>query len=149
MSFRGFSSAWRCGSCRAMPRRHGASAWHIAGPTLLAAVALTLSVVLPGPALKFAMLCIGRAGDLRGQPVFWSLPPSFLSGPRAAAGIAAINAIGNLGGFIAQNLVPLVRDATGSNLAPMLALAAVLTVTSVLIFVAMGQLDRARAKPVG
>ena len=126
--------------------RHGASAWHIAGPTLLAAVALILSVVLPGAALKFAMLCIAAPAIFAAQPVFWSLPPSFLSGPRAAAGIAAINAIGNLGGFIAQNLVPMVRDATGSNLAPMLVLAAVLLLTSLLIFYAMARLDRARAR---
>jgi hypothetical protein len=39
----------------------------------------------------------------------------------------------------------MVRDATGSNLAPMLALAAVLVVTSGLIFYAMGRLDKARA----
>jgi MFS family permease len=127
--------------------RHGASAWHIAGPTLVAAAALTLSVILPGAALKFAMLCVAAPAIFAAQPVFWSLPPSFLSGPRAAAGIAAINAIGNLGGFIAQNLVPLVRDATGSNLAPMLALAAVLVVTSVLIFYAMGRLDQTRREP--
>lgn len=124
--------------------RHGASAWHIAGPTLVAAVALTLSVILPGAVLKFAMLCVAAPAIFSAQPVFWSLPPSFLSGPRAAAGIAAINAIGNLGGFIAQNLVPMVRDATGSDLAPMLALAAVLVVTSILIFYAMGRLDRTR-----
>lgn len=125
--------------------RHGASAWHIAGPTLIAAAALVLSVVLPGPALKFAMLCIAAPAIFAAQPVFWSLPPSFLNGPRAAAGIAAINAIGNLGGFFAQNLVPLVRDATGSDLAPMLALAAVLLITSVLIFHAMARLARTRA----
>jgi nitrate/nitrite transporter NarK len=124
--------------------RHGASAWHIAGPVMLAAVALTLSVILPGAVLKFAMLCVAAPAIFSAQPVFWSLPPSFLSGPRAAAGIAAINAIGNLGGFIAQNLVPLVRDATGSDLAPMLALAAVLVVTSVLIFHAMARLARTR-----
>jgi len=125
--------------------KHGASAWHIAGPVFLAAIALVLSVVLPGAPLKFAMLCIAAPAIFSAQPVFWSLPPSFLSGSRAAAGIAAINAIGNLGGFIAQNLVPLVRDATGSDLAPMLALAAVLTVTGLLIFVAMGRLAKARA----
>ena len=124
--------------------RHGASAWHIAGPVLVGAAALILSVILPGAALKFAMLCIAAPAIFSAQPVFWSLPPSFLSGPRAAAGIAAINAIGNLGGFIAQNLVPLVRDATGSDLAPMLALAAVLVVTSVLVFYAMGRLDQTR-----
>ena len=103
-----------------------------------------LSVILPGPVLKFAALCVAAPAIFAAQPVFWSLPPSFLSGPRAAAGIAAINAIGNLGGFIAQNLVPMVRDATGSNLAPMLALAAVLLVTSLLIFYAMRKLGRQR-----
>lgn len=122
--------------------RHGASAWHIAGPVLLAAVALSLSVILPGAALKFTMLCIAAPAIFAAQPVFWSLPPSFLSGPRAAAGIATINAVGNLGGFIAQNLVPVVRDATGSELAPMLALAAVLLVTSLLIFIVMGRLRK-------
>ena len=125
--------------------RHGASAWHIAGPCLIGALCLVLSVILPGPVLKFAALCVAAPAIFAAQPVFWSLPPSFLSGPRAAAGIAAINAIGNLGGFIAQNLVPLVRDATGSNLAPMLALAAVLLVTSGLIFYAMGRLKRVPA----
>lgn len=124
--------------------RRGASAWHIAGPVLVAAVALSLSVILPGAPLKFAMLCIAAPAIFAAQPVFWSLPPSFLSGPRAAAGIAAINAVGNLGGFIAQNLVPIVRDATGSALAPMFALAAVLLVTSLLVFVVMGRLQRMR-----
>ncbi|ATC32579.1 MFS transporter [Caulobacter vibrioides] len=122
--------------------RHGASAWHIAGPVLLAAVALSLSVIVPGAPLKFAMLCIAAPAIFAAQPVFWSLPPSFLSGPKAAAGIAAINAVGNLGGFIAQNLVPIVRDATGSELAPMFALAAVLLVTSLLVFIVMARLKR-------
>lgn len=122
--------------------RHGASVWHIAGPVLLGAIALALSVIVPGAPLKFAMLCVAAPAIFAAQPVFWSLPPSFLSGPRAAAGIAAINAVGNLGGFIAQNLVPVVRDATGSNLAPMMALAAVLLLTSLLIFAAMARLKR-------
>jgi MFS family permease len=122
--------------------KHGASAWHIAGPVLVGAACLVLSVILPGPVLKFAALCIAASAIFAAQPVFWSLPPSFLSGPRAAAGIAAINAVGNLGGFIAQNLVPMVRDATGSTLAPMLALGAVLLLTAGLIFQAMRVLGR-------
>ncbi|MDB5455988.1 MAG: transporter, major facilitator superfamily [Caulobacter sp.] len=123
--------------------RHGASAWHVAGPTLIAAAALILSVVVPGPVLKFSMLCIAAPAVFSAQPVFWSLPQGFLTGARAAAGIAVINSVGNLGGFIAQNLVPQVRDATGSDLAPMLALAAALVVTSLLVFYAMGRLKRA------
>ena len=38
--------------------------------------------------------------------MFWTLPPTFLKGATAAAGIAAINSVGNLGGFVAQNVVP-------------------------------------------
>jgi nitrate/nitrite transporter NarK len=109
--------------------RHGASAWHIAGPTLLAAVTLVLSVLVPGHVAKFAMLCIAAAAVFSGQPVFWSVPQRLLKGPHAAAGLAAINSIGNLGGFIAQNAVPAIHDASGSNLTPMLFLAGCLVLS--------------------
>jgi MFS family permease len=127
----------------AVPRhahRHGASMWHIAGPVLIGAAALVLSVIVPGPVLKFAMLCIAAPAIFSAQPVFWSLPGTFLRGAHAAAGIAAINSIGNLGGFVAQNVVPAIRDATESNLIPMLFLAACLCVTAVLVFVAVPRL---------
>lgn len=116
--------------------RRGFTVWHVAGPPLIAAAALVLSVVIPGTWAKFALLCVAAPAIFAGQPGFWSLPPTFLTGARAAAGIAAINAVGNLGGFIAQTLVPTIRDATGSNLAPMLFLAACLTITGLLVFLA-------------
>jgi MFS family permease len=127
----------------AVPRhaaKVGASPWHIAGPALVGAAALVLSVILPGAVLKFAMLCIAAPAIFSAQPVFWSLPPTFLRGAGAAAGIAAINSVGNLGGFIAQNVVPAIRDATESNLAPMLFLAACLVGTAALVFVAVPRL---------
>jgi MFS family permease len=109
--------------------RTGATPWHVAGPMLLGAVSLVLSVLVPGVVPKFAFLCIAAAAIFAGQPVFWSVPQRLLRGPHAAAGLAAINSIGNLGGFIAQNAVPAIRDMTGSNLAPMLFLAVCLVVT--------------------
>ena len=60
--------------------------------------------------VKFAFLCGAAAGIFAGQPVLWSLPSSFLTGAGAAAGLAAINSVGNLGGFIAQNVVPWIKD---------------------------------------
>ncbi|MGL4675785.1 MAG: MFS transporter [Wohlfahrtiimonas sp.] len=45
---------------------------------------------------------------------FWSLPSMFLTGAAAATGIAMINSIGNLGGFIGPSVIGYVRDATGS-----------------------------------
>ena len=107
--------------------RNDEQTWHIVVPALLGATCLILSVLVPGNALKFAFLC-GPAGIFAGQPVFWTLPPTFLKGATAAAGIAAINSVGNLGGFVAQNVVPMIKDATGSDLTPMLFLAICLTV---------------------
>jgi hypothetical protein len=66
--------------------------------------------------------------------VLWSLPSKFLTGASAAAGLAAINSVGNLGGFIAQNVVPWIRDATGSTIAPMLFLAACLAAGGLMTF---------------
>jgi MFS family permease len=120
--------------------RYGASKWHIAGPPLVAAVALIASVLVPGPYLKFAMLCIAAPALFCAQPVFWTLPGTFLRGAGAAAGIAAINSIGNLGGFVAQNAVPFIKDRTGSDIAPMLFLAAAVCCTAGLVFVVVPRL---------
>ncbi len=126
--------------------RSGDQVWHVVVPGLVAAAALVLSVVLPGAALKFACLCVAAAGVFSAQPVFWSLPATFLKGASAAAGIAAINSVGNLGGFIAQNAVPLIRDRTGSDLAPMYFLAACLALGASLMFVVLSALRRDAAR---
>ena len=128
--------------------RVGHSAWHIAGPALVGAACLVLSVVVPGAVAKFALLCIAAPAIFAAQPVFWSLPPTFLRGAGAAAGIAAINAIGNLGGFVAQTVVPAIKQATGSTLLPMLFPALCLTVAAGLVFVVLPQLARAPGRDV-
>jgi nitrate/nitrite transporter NarK len=96
-------------------------------------VCLVLSAVVPNHTLQFAFLCVAAAGIFAGQPVFWSLPSRFLQGAGAAAGLAAINSIGNLGGFVAQNVVPWIKDVTGSTIAPMFFLAACLVVAAILV----------------
>jgi sugar phosphate permease len=95
---------------------------------LLGMVFFLSSVFLPGHALRFAALCLGAPCMYLLIPCFWTLPPKFLYGARAAAGIAAINSLGNIGGFIAQNLVPFVKQVTGSNQAPMLVPAACMVI---------------------
>ena len=44
---------------------------------------------------------------------FWSLPTAFLSGTAAAAGIAWINSVGNLGGYFGPDLIGTIRTAAG------------------------------------
>ncbi len=46
---------------------------------------------------------------------FWSIPPAFLGGAAAAAGIALINSVGNLAGFVSPYLVGWIKDATQST----------------------------------
>jgi MFS family permease len=124
-----------------------ARAMGVAVPVLVAAACLVLSVVAPAPWMKFALICIAAPAIFMGQPLFWSWPARFLQGAHAAAGIAAINSIGNLGGFAAQNLVPIVRDLSGGDLMPMLALAAALTLAAVLILLDRRRLDGATMSP--
>jgi MFS family permease len=104
--------------------------FHAVGPALAGAVLLVASVMVSSIPLRFACLSLGAAAIFSGQPAFWTLPPRFLSGARAAAGFAAINSVGNLGGFIAQAIVPAIRDRTGSDGAPMLFLAACLALAA-------------------
>ncbi len=90
--------------------------WHVAIPGLLGAVGLALSVVLSKNAmLAIAALTLGLSGIMATLPLFWSLPTAFLAGTGAAAGIALINSLGNLSGFVSPYAVGLLKDATGST----------------------------------
>ena len=127
--------------------RVGEKTWHIVLPVALGAACLVGSVMVSGDAaadnaLRFALLCVAAACIFSAQPIFWTLPSSFLRGSSAAAGLAVINATGNLGGFVAQNVVPWIKDRTGSTLAPMLFLAGCLAFAGLMIFVVQGLLGR-------
>jgi nitrate/nitrite transporter NarK len=60
--------------------------------------------------------------------VFWGLPTAFLGGAAAAAGIAAVNSIGNLAGFVSPYLVGWLTDQTRSTEAGMYAVSGALVV---------------------
>lgn len=119
---------------------------YIVIPALVGAVSLVLSAVVPDHTLQFIFLCISAAGIFAGQPVFWSLPSRFLQGAGAAAGLAAINSVGNLGGFVAQNVVPWIKDTTGSTIAPMFFLAACLLAAALLVLVIGRMVPRTPAR---
>lgn len=77
-----------------------------AAMTLLAgAVGVALSGYAAGtPIVAFVALCVGCAGLLAVQPIYWTFPTGYMGGAAAASGIALINSIGNLGGFVAPNI---------------------------------------------
>ena len=57
-----------------------------------------------GPAVALVALCFAAAGFIAVQPLFWTFPTGYLGGVAAAGGIALINALGALGGFVAPNV---------------------------------------------
>ena len=75
---------------------------------------ILLSTMTSNPTLALAALSLGAAGFISVQPVFWTLPTTFLVGAAAASGIALINSIGSLGGFVA----PIVKTWAESNWGP-------------------------------
>jgi ACS family tartrate transporter-like MFS transporter len=105
--------------------RTGERKLHTAIPLAVAALAFAVSTLV-SPVLAVAMLAVGLFFLLGAHPVFWAMPAALLSGPAAAAGIALINSIGNIGGFVGPYLVGLMKDATGSTDGGLITLAAIL-----------------------
>jgi len=103
--------------------------WHVVVPMLMGSTGLILSVLLSGNHyLSFAALVLACMGIVSAIPLFWSLPTAFLVGVGAAAGIAAINSIANLAGFLAPYLVGWLKQVTSSTDSGMYLLAAVLII---------------------
>ena len=64
---------------------------------------------------------------------FWALPTAFLTGRAAAGGVALVNSVGNIGGFVGPTLVGYVRDSTGGFAAGLWVLAAGLVLGAAIV----------------
>jgi MFS family permease len=94
--------------------RTGERRWHAAGGLLVGIVGLIgLALVGHDPITSIIALSLVTVGILCWVATFWSLPTAFLSGTAAAAGIAWINSVGNLGGHFGPDLIGRIRTATG------------------------------------
>ncbi|MER8032367.1 MFS transporter [Streptomyces bauhiniae] len=98
--------------------------WHLVVPSLMGAVGFTLAASWSGSTvLSLLALSFAAAGVLTCAPLFWSLPTAFLGGTAAAAGLALINSVGNLAGFVSPYMIGALKDSTGSASIPMYVLA--------------------------
>jgi len=112
--------------------RTGERFLHIAMPALLAAIGFAASAYLTTtPVLGMLALTIAAIGDLGSRGPFWSLPGRFLASDASAAGIALINTVGSIGGFVGPYAVGLVKEATGGFTGGLLMLAALMFVASI------------------
>jgi ACS family tartrate transporter-like MFS transporter len=92
----------------------GERRWHVAVAAFAAAAGFGFSAYLQNPYLALMALMVALVGLKSAMGPFWALSTTFLSGTAAAGGIALINSVGNLGGFVGPTLVGIVNDRTGS-----------------------------------
>jgi MFS family permease len=76
----------------------------IAAAVLAASGLASAEFLVPNRTIALGAMCVAASGFIAVQPIFWTFPTDYLSGRAAAGGIAVINAIGALGGFVAPNI---------------------------------------------
>jgi MFS transporter, ACS family, tartrate transporter len=113
--------------------RSGERFWHIAGPSLLGAVGFIASAYLLSPMLGMMALTVAAVGDLGSRGPFWTLPRRFLTGSASAAGIALINTLASLGGFVGPYAVGAIKQITDSYTGGLLFLAGMLIVSAIAV----------------
>ncbi len=118
----------------------GERMWHVASGAAFAwsAAGLPLAVIM-------VALTLAAVGIYAAVSTFWSLPTAILTGTGAAAGLALVNSVGNLGGLAGPSIVGMIRQATGSFTTALLFLAAVVAFGGVIALL-FGYAARARAK---
>jgi MFS transporter, ACS family, tartrate transporter len=94
--------------------------------------------------LAFAICQLGQRSV---QGVFWAIPPIFLGGTAAAAGIALINSIGNLGGFVGPTVMGALRGSTGVYTSGLLVLATALIIEAAIVIQLPLPRGQTRVKP--
>jgi MFS family permease len=117
--------------------RRNEKRWHAASVTIGGGVALALSALFADSlVLTVGLVTLASAGALVSMALFWSFPGSILTGAGVAAGLAAINSIGNLGGFFGPYLLGALTDWLGSPAAGISLLGASMVAAGALIAVA-------------
>jgi len=98
----------------------------------LGAAGLVISVLSGSLAVGLVGMTIGLIGITSARAIFWSIPTRFMTGLGAASGLAFINTIGVMGGYFGPELMGTLKDATGGYIAGLLAMAAILGMSTLL-----------------
>jgi ACS family tartrate transporter-like MFS transporter len=116
--------------------RRGERRWHLIAASVTAAIGFSLAGVAGNSFWSLPAICLAVIGIYGTRPTFWPLPSIFLSGTAAAGGIALINSIGNLGGYVGPFIVGWIKDSTNSFEMALYFLAACSLALGALVFVA-------------
>ncbi len=127
---------WGYSSDRRNERR-----WHLITAMIVAGVGLTGAAWSRDSYWAIAAMCVATVGLYGSRPSFWPLPSRFLTGAAAAVGIALINSIGNLGGYIGPFIVGWIKDSTNSFEMGLYFLAACAFASAAITYFAMREAD--------
>jgi len=110
----------------------GERRWHFALSMFVVTAGFAFSALPMIPeVVRLAAVSVAVCGFMSAFAVFWAMPTSILAGTAAAAGIAWINAIGNLGGYASPHLLGIIRDWRHSMMPALLLLSAISLVSGV------------------
>lgn len=115
--------------------RTGRPVAHVVVPFLCSACGFLVAASVHSPLLGLLGLAIGVAGISSAVPSFWTLPTELLTGTASAAGIALINSVGSIGGFVGPYLIGWIRTQTGGFSSSLVFLAAVMTMAACMVLV--------------
>jgi MFS transporter, ACS family, tartrate transporter len=128
--------------------RTGERRWHAAGAFLVEMVGLLLlAAAHKSPIMSIiglTLITIGWAGCV---VTFWSLPTAFLTGTAAAAGIALINSVGNLGGYFGPEMIGRLRAASGGETGTAFLVLAGVAVLGAVIILLLPRTQKREAAP--
>ena len=127
--------------------RTGERTWHVVIACLAAALGLMLAGGATSVIAVVAALSLVNVGISAAKPPLWAMPTMFLSGSAAAVGIATINAIGNLGGFVGPWAIGWIKDRTGSFTGGLMFVAGLLVLSAVVTLVVARAVRRAAPAP--
>jgi nitrate/nitrite transporter NarK len=115
--------------------RTGERTWHVASAFVVCAAGLAACILIGAshPVVTMVALIVAAIGLVSTSPCFWAIPGTMLTGSAAAGGIALINALAGLGGWFGPTMFGMVKDATGSDNAALLALATLPVVSAIAV----------------
>jgi MFS transporter, ACS family, tartrate transporter len=105
--------------------------WNLLAACVVSTVGLIIAALTIGTWWSIVGLSIAAFGFYGSKGPFWSMPPMFMTGTAAAASIAWINSIGNLGGFFGPWYVGIIKDWTGGYAGGLYGLAALCVISAV------------------
>ena len=98
--------------------------WNLLAACCVSTLGLVIAGLTMGSWWALVGMSIAAMGFYGSKGPFWAMPPMFLTGTAAAASLAWINCIGNLGGFFGPWYVGVIKDLTGSYAGGLFGLAA-------------------------